>query len=72
MCTFKDERTVEVCDVAIARVKQELDAAFAGKIRYTHVDWQPTLVEAPADVDAEAFAARARSAIAAANASPSA
>jgi hypothetical protein len=36
MCRFKDERTVEVCDVAIANVRREVDAAFAGKTRYPH------------------------------------
>ena len=66
MCTFRDDRTAEVCDVAIAHVRREVDAAFAGKIRYTHVDGQPTLVEAALDVDAAAFQARSRAAIAAA------
>jgi hypothetical protein len=66
MCTFRDERTVEVCDVAIAHVRREMDAAFAGNIRYTHVDGRPTLVEAAPNVDAAAFQARSRAAIAAA------
>jgi hypothetical protein len=63
MCTFKDERTVEVCDVAIERVRQTIDPVFGGQVRYTHVDGRPTLVEAMSGVDGEVFAAQVRSAI---------
>jgi len=67
MCTFKDARTVEVCDVAIEYVKQAVDAAFPGKARYSRVDGEPTRVEAQSDVDSEAFAAHVRSGIDAAS-----
>lgn len=36
MCTFKDERTVLVCDVAISHVRREMEVALAGGgVRYT-------------------------------------
>jgi hypothetical protein len=57
VCTVKDERAVLVCDVAIGRVRQEVTAAFGGSVRFTHVDFQPTLVEATPDIDAERFIA---------------
>jgi hypothetical protein len=64
MCTFKDERTVLVCDVAIGRVKEDLGATFDDGVRYTVVDGTGTLVEVGQDVDAARFTALARKAIA--------
>jgi len=68
MCTFKDERTVLVCDVAIGRVKEDLGATFDDGVRYTVVDGTGTLVEVGQDVDAARFTALARKAIAQAQA----
>ncbi|GAC1329099.1 MAG: hypothetical protein NVSMB2_28260 [Chloroflexota bacterium] len=66
MCDFKDERTVQVCDVAIDHVRRVVHAEFGDKVRYTTLDGEGTLVRADADVDADAFGERARAAIAAA------
>ena len=68
MCTFRDERTVLVCDVAIGSVKEELGATFDGGLRYTVIRGKGTLVEADGDVDAERFAALTCEAIAQAQA----
>lgn len=65
MCTFKDDRTVMVCDVAIGRVREELQEALGrDDVRYTVVDGQGTLVEAVPEADTESFADRVRAAIA--------
>ena len=65
MCTFADQRTVLVCDVAIAAVRQELQRGLqASDVQYTVVEGQGTLVQAAARVDAEQFEARVRTAIA--------
>jgi hypothetical protein len=66
MCTFKDERTVQVCDVAIEQVRHELQASFGEKVHYTHVAGEGTIVQASEDVDATLFNTRAQAAIAAA------
>lgn len=63
MCTFKDERTVLVCDVAIGRVKKDLGSAFGGRVRYTPIEGQRTLVEAEPAVDGGAFTDIARAAV---------
>ena len=65
MCTFKTERTVLVCDVAINQVRERLKAAFDAEVRYTVVDGEGTLVEAAPGSDAERFTETARAAIAA-------
>ncbi len=70
MCTFHDDRTVEVCDVAIGRVRAELQAAFGERVRFTSRHGEPTLVEATADVDAGEFTGVARRAIDAAQTTP--
>lgn len=67
MCTFKDERTVVVCDVAIGQVRRAMEDAFDGGdgVRYTVVDGQGTLVEAVPSVDAQQFLATTQAAMAA-------
>lgn len=64
MCTFKDERTVLVCDVAIGHVRRNLEKTFGNRVRYTPVEGQGTLVEAEGNVDGRPFTAIARAAIA--------
>ena len=64
MCTFKDESRVLVCDVAIDRVRREIDSAFSEGIYYTVIEGQGTLVEAGAGVDGRRFAETASRAIA--------
>ena len=66
MCTFKDERTVQVCDVAIEKVRGTLDAAFGNDVSFTHVEGGGTLIKAAAFVDSEGFSKLAREAIASA------
>jgi hypothetical protein len=64
MCTFKDQQTVLVCDVAIGQVRAQLTAAFGETMQYTPIDGQGTLVQAPTDVASEQFQALTRAAIA--------
>ena len=64
MCTFKDQQTVLVCDVAIGQVRERLTAAFGETIRYTPIDGQGTLVQAPDDMASEQFQELTRAAIA--------
>ena len=63
MCTFENERTVLVCDVAIGQVKRDLEHVFAGRIRYTSIDGKGTLVEADPQIDGSAFTDVTRAAI---------
>jgi hypothetical protein len=66
MCTFKDERAVLVCDVAIGRVREEIEAAFTGGdgVRYMVVDGQGMLGAASPGIDAERLTTGARTALA--------
>jgi hypothetical protein len=68
MCTFKSERQVMVCDIAIGKVRAATESAFGHEICFTVVDGEGTLVEAPAEVDAARFDAIVLDAIAIANA----
>jgi len=70
MCTFKDERTVLVCDVAIGRVQNQLGDAFGDQVRYTVVPGQGTLVVADPAVDGPRFTALAQATIAASQDAP--
>jgi len=64
MCTIKDEQTVQVCDVAIGRVRERLQEVFGDTIHYTTVHGQGTLVQAPSTVDSARFQSATREAIA--------
>ena len=63
MCTFKDEQTVMVCDVAIDQVRERLQEVFGETVQYTTVNGQGTLVQALPTVDATRFQATTREAI---------
>ncbi len=63
MCTFKDEQTVQVCDVAIVHVRERLQELFGDTIHYTTVHGQGTLVHAPSTVDSAWFQSTTREAI---------
>lgn len=65
MCTFKDEQTVMVCDVAIGQVRDRLQEAFGEAVHYTPVDGKGTLVQASPTIDTAQFQAVTREAIAA-------
>ena len=64
MCTFKDDRTVMVCDVAIRKVQETLSAAYSKQVSFTLVEGEGTLVKAAAPVDRDEFLRLAREAIA--------
>jgi hypothetical protein len=64
MCTFKDEQTIQVCDVAIGYVRERLHETFGEVIHYTTVEGQGTLVQAPSTVDPARFQSATREAIA--------
>jgi hypothetical protein len=70
VCSVRDQRAVLVCDVAIDRVSREVVAAFGDRVRFTRVNFHPTLVEAAPDVDAERFLAIVLEASAAAQRPP--
>jgi hypothetical protein len=70
VCTVKGVRAVLVCDQAIGRVRQDLGEAFERGVTFTHVDFQPTLVEAAPEIDAERFIAIVQAASAAAQLAP--
>ena len=72
MCTFQDEHSVLVCDVAINHVRKAIDAAFGNVVQYTTVEGQGTLVEATPTVDIEQFHRLTRTAIAEAQNTPTA
>lgn len=65
MCTFKDEQTVMVCDVAIGQVRERLQEVFGETVQYTTVDGKGTLVQATSTVDVAQFQSLTREAIAA-------
>ena len=58
MCTFKDERTVQICDVATGHVRQAVEESFGDQVRCTALESGGTLVQADPDVDANAFGER--------------
>lgn len=66
MCTFENEHSVVVCDIAIRQVREAVSAAFGDAIQYTPITGQGTRVEVPPAIDEEAFLEVTRSAIAAA------
>lgn len=72
MCTFKNDRQVMVCDIAIGKVRAATESVFGDEIQFTLVDGEGTLVEAPTNVDPIRFDAVVMEAIAMANATPSA
>lgn len=63
MCTFEDDRSVQVCDVAVGQVRAELDLSFPGLVTYEHQDGQPTRVVADRAIPAAASRLRAAEAI---------
>lgn len=44
-----------VCDSAIAVVRERFESEFPGSVKFTHVDFHGTRVEASADVDPTRF-----------------
>jgi hypothetical protein len=70
MCTFENERAVVVCDVAIRRVREVVNAVFGDVVQFTPITGQGTRVEVPPSVDEEVFQGVAREAIAAAQEKP--
>ncbi|MGI8607970.1 MAG: hypothetical protein ACR2MY_01895 [Candidatus Dormibacteria bacterium] len=64
MCTFENDRTVDVCDVAFPAVRAALADSFGDVVKFVHTDGQPTRVTAPESVPATEFRAQAERAIA--------
>lgn len=65
MCTFNDDQTVMVCDVAIGQVRERLQEAFGEAVHYMPVEGKGTLVQASPMINAPQFQAVTREAIAA-------
>jgi len=66
MCTFENERSVLVCDIAIHQVREAVSATFGDAVQFTPAPGQGTRVEIPPTGDQGAFQEVTRSAIAAA------
>jgi hypothetical protein len=66
MCTFENDHRVLVCDIAIHRVREATSRAFGDAVQFTPTEGAGTCVEVPPTIDAEAFQAVTREAIAAA------
>lgn len=64
MCTFENEHSVIVCDIAIHQVREAVNAAFGDAVQFTPVTGQGTRVEAMPDIEEEVFQEVTRSAIA--------
>ncbi len=45
MCEMRDERSLTVCDVAVERYRTAMAERLGDAVTFTHVDYQPTLVE---------------------------
>ncbi len=66
MCTFENEHSALVCDLAIHQVREAVSATFGDAVQFTPAPGQGTRVEVPSTVDEVAFQEVMRSAIAAA------
>ena len=66
MCTFENEHSVLVCDIAIHQVREAVSAAFGDAVQFTPAPGQGTRVEVASTIDEKVFQEVARSAIAAA------
>ncbi len=66
MCTFENEHSVLVCDIAIHQVREAVSTTFGDVVQFTPAPGQGTRVEAPPTIDEEAFQEVTRAAIAAA------
>jgi hypothetical protein len=64
MCTFENEHSIVVCDLAIGKVREAVNAAFGDDVLYLPITGQGTRVEAEAIIDEEAFQEVVRTAIA--------
>jgi hypothetical protein len=60
MCDIRDERSLTVCDVAVDRYRERLIPRLAEAVSFTHVDYQPTLVECQDPARLEEFASLVR------------
>ena len=55
MCTYENERSILVCDIAIHQVREAVSTAFGDAVQFTLAPGQGTRVEAPPTIDEEAF-----------------
>ena len=66
VCTFENERSVVVCDVAIDHVRRDADLLFGTRVRYAVIEGQGTRIEIVEGIDPDEFATHMRIAIEAA------
>jgi hypothetical protein len=66
MCTFENEHSVLVCDLAIHQVRKAVSATFGDAVQFTPAPGQGTRVKTSPTIDKEAFQEVAHAAIAAA------
>ena len=66
MCTFENEHSILVCDLAIHQVREAVSTAFGDAVQFTPAPGQGTRVEVLPSIDEKVFQEVAREAIAAA------
>lgn len=66
MCTFENEHSVLVCDIAIHQVREAVSTAFGDAVQFTPAPGQGTRVEVAPTIDEKVFQEVARTAIEAA------
>lgn len=64
MCTYENERSILVCDIAIHQVRVAVSTAFGDAVQFIPAPGQGTRVEAQSTIDEEAFQEVTRAAIA--------
>jgi hypothetical protein len=60
VCDIRDERSLTVCDVSVERYRETLTPVLGEAVSFTHVDFQPTLVECCDPARLEEFASLVR------------
>jgi hypothetical protein len=45
MCEILDDKSISVCDSAIDRYRTAIGDLLGAAVSFTHVDYQPTLIE---------------------------
>lgn len=64
MCTFENDQSVVVCDIAIQKVREATSRAFGDAVQFTPIKGAGTRVKALPSLDKNAFQEVTRQAIA--------
>src|SRR5437879_12007425 len=55
MCTFENEHSILICDLAIHQVREAVSTAFGDAVQFTPVSGQGTRVEVAPTIDEKVF-----------------